>query len=82
MSHLNASFVQKHVTEQTVYTVRLSTGFSRGSGLDERDAGVQLCLIGEHGAALLHYVSPVFDPQKLQQELEAISEVTLAEHPI
>lgn len=61
----------------TVYTVRLSTGFSRGSGLEEPSAGVQLCLIGESGEALLHYVPPIFDPQKLQSELEAINKVRI-----
>ena len=56
--------------------MRLSTGFSRGSGLEEPDAGVQLCLVGENGDAVLHTISPLFDPQKLQLELEAINKVS------
>lgn len=59
-----------------MYTVRISTGSSRGSGLDEPMAGVQLCLVGANGSAVLHRVSPVFDPAALQEELDAIHEVT------
>lgn len=71
-------YLQESADQQTVYTVRLSTGFSRGSGLEEPDAGVQLCLVGEDGHALLHTISPIFDPQKLQLELEAINKVNTA----
>lgn len=59
----------------TVYTVRLTTGFTRGSGLNEPLAGVHLCLVGETGQAVLHWVSPIFDPAKLQDELDAINKV-------
>lgn len=59
----------------TVYTVRLTTGFTRGSGLNEPLAGVHLCLVSATGEAVLHWISPIFDPAKLQDELEAIGKV-------
>lgn len=68
--------LQEHPDQQTVYTVRLSTGSTRGSGLSEPNAGVQLCLVGASGVALLHHISPVLDPQKLQEELDAINQVS------
>ena len=58
-----------------MYTVRFSTAFARGSGLDEPYAGVQLCLIGADGSSVLHRVSPLFDPAALQAELASIGAV-------
>lgn len=65
----------KEQQSPTVYTVRLTTGFTRGSGLNEPLAGVHLCLVGATGQAVLHWVSPIFDPAKLQDELDAIGKV-------
>ena len=60
-----------------MYTLRFSTGYTRGSGLEEPLAGVQVCMVGEDGSALLHRVAPFFDPEALQRELDAISQVQL-----
>jgi hypothetical protein len=76
---------KRNVQEQqapTVYTVRLATGFTRGSGLNEPLAGVHLCLVGATGQAVLHWISPIFDPAKLQDELEAIGKASPPTAPI
>ncbi|GLI69695.1 hypothetical protein VaNZ11_014384, partial [Volvox africanus] len=46
----------------TVYTIRFTTGVSRGAALSEPYAAVNVCLIGRDGRAALHRVSPVNDP--------------------
>ncbi|EIE22579.1 hypothetical protein COCSUDRAFT_66290 [Coccomyxa subellipsoidea C-169] len=61
--------------DHTVYTLRFSTGFGRGCGLDVPGAGVQVCLIGEDGQALLHRISPLNDPLAAEQDALAICKV-------
>ncbi|KAG2429658.1 hypothetical protein HYH02_013996 [Chlamydomonas schloesseri] len=46
----------------TVYTVRFTTGTSRGAALSDPYSAVNVCLIGANGRAALHRVSPVNDP--------------------
>lgn len=47
----------------TVYTLRLSTSWDRGSAMTEPMAGVQVCLVGKQGTAVLHRIAPVNDPK-------------------
>lgn len=54
---------------QTVYTVRISTGSTRGSAMTEGRAGVWLCLINRDGAAFLHRATPLSDPEVIEHEL-------------
>ncbi|KAK9844120.1 hypothetical protein WJX81_005003 [Elliptochloris bilobata] len=56
----------------TVYTLRFSTGFARGSGLAQPHSGVQVCLVGEDGSAVLRRLEPVFDPVAMEREVAAI----------
>ena len=74
-SKIASNSLQDNQRQQTVYTVRFTTAFARGSGLDEPYAGVQLCLIGADGSSVLHRVSPLFDPAALQAELASINAV-------
>lgn len=46
----------------TVYTIRLTTGFSRGGALSDPHSAVNVCLVGKDGRAALHRISPVNDP--------------------
>lgn len=46
----------------TVYTIRFTTGISRGSALSEPYSAVNICLIGQNGTAALHRVNPINDP--------------------
>ncbi|GLC44248.1 hypothetical protein PLESTB_000756800 [Pleodorina starrii] len=46
----------------TVYTIRFTTGVSRGAAPSDPYAAVNVCLIGQDGQAVLHRVSPVNDP--------------------
>ncbi|KXZ42823.1 hypothetical protein GPECTOR_116g355 [Gonium pectorale] len=46
----------------TVYTIRFTTGTSRGAAMSDPNAAVNVCLIGHNGTAALHRVSPVNDP--------------------
>jgi len=47
----------------TAYSVRLHTGHGRGAALSEPLSGVNICLIGHDGRAVLHQISPVNDPE-------------------
>lgn len=47
----------------TVYTLRLSTSWDRGSAITEPMAGVQVCLVSKQGTAVLHRIPPVNDPK-------------------
>jgi hypothetical protein len=49
-------------SSSTVYTLRLSTSWDRGSAMSEPMAGVHVCLIGKSGSAVLHRIPPVNDP--------------------
>lgn len=49
-------------SSSTVYTLRLSTSWDRGSAMSEPMAGVHVCLVGKAGSAILHRISPVNDP--------------------
>lgn len=60
---------------QTVYTVRMSTGSARGSGMTEWRAGVWLCLVNKDGAAFLHRATPLSDPEVIEHELIEICQV-------
>ncbi|KAG2429619.1 hypothetical protein HXX76_010851 [Chlamydomonas incerta] len=46
----------------TVYTVRFTTGTSRGAALSDPYSAVNVCLIGVNGHAAIQRVSPVNDP--------------------
>ncbi|KAF8059173.1 hypothetical protein HT031_005345 [Scenedesmus sp. PABB004] len=59
----------------TVYTVRLTTSWDRGSALSEPLAGVNVCLIGRSGAAVLHRISPVNDPADNRRVMEDICSI-------
>lgn len=60
---------------QTVYTVRMSTGSTKGSGLSELNAGVWLCLVGQNGDSFLHRAVPLCDSEVIEQELYQICQV-------
>lgn len=49
-------------SSSTVYTLRLTTSWDRGSAMSEPMAGVHVCLIGKNGSAVLHRITPVNDP--------------------
>lgn len=53
------------------------TGKARGSALSEDAAGVQLCLIGQSGNAVLHRMSAHTDSASAMQDMLAILEVWL-----
>ncbi|KAF5842929.1 hypothetical protein DUNSADRAFT_3956 [Dunaliella salina] len=53
----------------TVYSVRFSTGNSRGAALSEL-ACVNVCLVARNGRAAMHRVSPVFDPGQDMLDME------------
>ncbi|BDA45841.1 hypothetical protein COCOBI_07-6280 [Coccomyxa sp. Obi] len=61
--------------EHTLYTLRFSTGFGRGCGLTTPGAGVQICLVGQDGQAMLHRISPINDPVEAEQDAMAICKV-------
>eukprot|EP00197_Chlamydomonas_leiostraca_P012179 CAMPEP_0202865592 /NCGR_PEP_ID=MMETSP1391-20130828/6246_1 /ASSEMBLY_ACC=CAM_ASM_000867 /TAXON_ID=1034604 /ORGANISM="Chlamydomonas leiostraca, Strain SAG 11-49" /LENGTH=472 /DNA_ID=CAMNT_0049545451 /DNA_START=150 /DNA_END=1569 /DNA_ORIENTATION=+ len=46
----------------TVYSVRFTTSNGRGSSISDPNSGVNVCLIGQDGQAVMHRVSPVHDP--------------------
>lgn len=58
--------------QDTVYTVRLSTGMQRGAALSDPTAGIMLCLVSGNGTALLHRVPRVNDPEITEQEVRNI----------
>lgn len=53
--------------KETVYTLRLATAPARGSALTDPAAGVVVCLVGRDGAALLHRVARLNDPETTEQ---------------
>lgn len=55
--------------------MRLTTGFTRGAAMTEPYAGVNVCLLGQDGKAILHRISPVNDPTVSKGELEEICQV-------
>lgn len=57
---------------QTVYTLRLRTGFGRDAGIRAPAAGVLVCLVGKDGAACLQRVGPLYDAESTERELQAI----------
>jgi hypothetical protein len=59
----------------TVYTIRLTTGFARGAALSDPCSGVNVCLVGRDGRAVLHRISPVNDPIESRAHTEEICEV-------
>lgn len=63
----------------TVYTVRLITSFVRGSALSDPNAGVNVCLIGHDGRAVLHRVPPVNDPREALNSMDDICSVAAEE---
>lgn len=60
----------------TVYTVRLTTSFDRGSALSEPLAGVNVCLIGKDGTGVLHRITPINDPSENQRVMEEVCSVS------
>ncbi|KAI8473164.1 MAG: hypothetical protein J3K34DRAFT_519180 [Monoraphidium minutum] len=56
----------------TVYTIRLITSFDRGAALSDPAAGVNVCLVGADGRAVLHRVPPVNDPQEALSSMDDI----------
>lgn len=64
---------------QTVYTVRFTTSFDRGSALSEPLSGVNVCFIAKDGRALLHRVSPINDPYENAERMESICKLAGAE---
>ncbi|KAK9828601.1 hypothetical protein WJX72_000987 [[Myrmecia] bisecta] len=71
VTHKNAN----SATKNTVYTLRLCTGFGRGAGLTDPLAGVLVCLIGQDGSSCLHRIPPLNDPETTAAELEEICKV-------
>jgi hypothetical protein len=63
-------------SKSTVYTVRLTTSWDRGSALSEPMAGVNICLISKDGRAVLHRISPVNDPKDNLQVMQHICSVS------
>uniref|UniRef100_A0A7S3R653 DUF7755 domain-containing protein n=1 Tax=Dunaliella tertiolecta TaxID=3047 RepID=A0A7S3R653_DUNTE len=61
-------------TPLTVYSVRFSTGNSRGAALSER-ACVNVCLVAKDGRAAMHRVSPMFDPRQDMLDMEDACQV-------
>lgn len=59
----------------TVYTIRLTTGFARGAALSDPSSGVNVCLVGRDGRAVLHRISPVNDPIESRAHTEEICEL-------
>jgi hypothetical protein len=66
---------QEPARQQTVYTVRFTTGRGRDAGIEEPTAGVFLCLIGRDGASFLHRVGPLYDAEDAEANLRTICEV-------
>lgn len=62
----------------TVYTIRLTTSYDRGSALSEPNTAVNVCLISKDGASLIHRVAAVNDPDQSRNELEDICNVSYA----
>lgn len=61
-SSSNPSSPSSSPSSSTVYTVRMTTSWDRGSAMSEPMAGVHVCLIGKGGSAVLHRIGPVNDP--------------------
>lgn len=61
--------------QATVWTLRFFTGRSRGSALSESTAGVQVCLVGQTGDAVLHRISAHRDAASECQDLLDICKV-------
>jgi hypothetical protein len=64
-------------TPATVYTVRISTGYKRGSALSDYNAGVMLCLVGQNGEAVLKTISPLADREESAEQLAYICSVSV-----
>ena len=62
--------------QATVWTLRFTTGQARGSGLD--GTGVQLCLVGQSGDAVLHRISASHDATAARQDLLTMCKVYCA----
>ncbi|EFJ44280.1 hypothetical protein VOLCADRAFT_106495 [Volvox carteri f. nagariensis] len=62
MAHRQDDSLSEPDTPLTVYTIRFTTGVSRGSALSEPYSAVNVCLISQNGRAALHRISPVNDP--------------------
>jgi hypothetical protein len=60
----------------TVYTIRLTTSYDRGSALSEPNTAVNVCLISKDGVSLIHRVAAVNDPDQSRNELEDICNVS------
>lgn len=58
---------QDPARKDTVYTLRVATGPARGAALNDPTAGVLVCLVGKDGAALLHRVPRLNDPETTEQ---------------
>eukprot|EP00879_Flechtneria_rotunda_P005442 GHRR01005735.1.p1 GENE.GHRR01005735.1~~GHRR01005735.1.p1 ORF type:complete len:405 (+),score=150.85 GHRR01005735.1:874-2088(+) len=63
----------------TVYTIRLSTSYDRGAALSEPYAGVNVCLVGKNGSAILHRILPVNDPEGNRRAMEQVCDVAGAD---
>ena len=59
----------------TIYTIRLCTSLQRRSALSQPLAGVQLCLIGKDGRAVLRRVSSEVDQEEQIGALRKICSV-------
>jgi len=68
--------VQDSARQQTVYTVRVTTGRGRGAGVDDPDAGVFVCLIGADGSSFLHRIPPLYDAEAAEAGLRHICKVS------
>ncbi len=58
-----------------MYTIRLTTGLSRGAALSDPYAAVNVCLVGAGGTSALYRISPVNDPMESRQLTMEICEV-------
>lgn len=58
----------------TVYTVRLITGYSRGSALSEPHSAVNLALISRGGQSVLHRIAPINDAASNSARFEQMCE--------
>lgn len=66
---------------QTVYTVRLTTSMQRAAALNEPMAGINICLVGKDGRAILHRIPPVNDPDEQAATMDAICAVSATRDP-
>lgn len=73
--YFDSQAAERPATPNTVYTIRLSTGSSRGASLDDLSSGVQVCLMGCNNHAMMHRIAQVEDDSNSYETMEAICQV-------